>query len=274
MPATASLLGRVLAAGAIQVRDVESGEEPFVYSTGNRGPGYVQIKGLVGRPALLKDLVAALAETVDTAAEFDFINGNATGGMIPAWELRGQLSARRDREIPFTYLRGARKPGGHGEMITGLFENPAIRPGMRALIVEELVNYAGTLTNATGEFRRAGFEVTHGACLVAYDQPEARDRVAAAGVTLHHVFTLPELLAAGEAEGVLSPRAVGSYREFLADPLGWQLARGYAVPDTACAAAQARGIELNRLGADEALEAGAPPAQVHAGVVFYAGPGA
>lgn len=269
--ATRELAEEILSHDAVVVRDVDSGEEPFVYSTGNRGPGYVQIKGLVGRPELVQDLAEALAAKVAERCDVDFVNGNATGGIIPGWELRRALSARLGRSLPFTYLRGSRKPGGHGELITGLRANPDIKSGSRALIVEELVNYAGTTTNSVLEFRRAGFSVEHAACFVTYDQPEAKQRLADNGIDLVALLTLPELLEIGAEIGTLSPRAVGSYRDFLGNPVRWQLDRGYAVPETALDAADEQGIELNRLSPDEALEAGAPQKQVQAGVAYYTG---
>ena len=31
----------IIEAGGMEIRDVDSGEEPFLYSSGNRGPGYI-----------------------------------------------------------------------------------------------------------------------------------------------------------------------------------------------------------------------------------------
>jgi len=265
-----ALAERVLDAGALEVRDIDAGEEPFVYSTGNRGPGYVQVKGLVGQPALLKDLLGTLADQVLARAEFDFVNGNATGGMVPGWELRNQVSERLGREVPFCYLRGARKEGGHGETITGDRKNPLIQKGMRALIVEELVNYAGTMCNATAEYRRAGYQVSHGATILFYDQPEARARLVEHEVELIYLLTLPQLINVAAESGRVSPRLAASYREFLASPVQWQLDRGLVVPEDAAARAEAQGIELTALAAAEAVEAGAPASKVHAGVRYFA----
>lgn len=261
---------RILDAGALELRDVDGGEEPFVYSTGNRGPGYVQVKGLVGRPTLLKDLLRALAAKVAAAAQFDFVDGNATGGMVPGWELRNQLAALQGRELPFVYLRGARKEGGHGEHITGDRNNPDIRPGMTALIVEELVNYAGTMCNAAEEFRRAGYRVTHGATILFYDQPEARQRLADHQVQLIPLLTLPMLLEVGEATDRIPTEVMRSYRDFLASPAEWQLARGLVVPEDAARRAAERGIDVRQLSDREALDRGAPEPKVRAGVTYFA----
>src|SRR3990167_735411 len=179
----------IINAGAISIRDVDSGELPFVYSTGNRGPGYLMIKGLVGQPAVLKKLTKSLAYKVIQEAKFDFIEGNATGGMIPGWQLRNDVSDILGKEIPYCYLRGSRKEGGHGELITGNSNNPLIKPGMKALVVEELVNYAGTTGNAAEEFRAAGYPVSHAACILSYDHQQSNARLEEKGITLVPLIT-------------------------------------------------------------------------------------
>ncbi len=264
------ITARIVSAGAVEVRDVDAGQEPFVYSTGNRGPGYVMIKGLVGQPSVLKFLTSQLAQKVLAEATFDFVEGNATGGMIPGWQLRNDLSDLLGREVPYCYLRGTRKEGGHGELITGDMNNPLIQKGMRALIVEELVNYAGTTTNAAEEFRDAGYPVSHGACILTYDTAEQRRRLAEHDVTLVSLITLPQLLDAAEATGAIASQAVQSYRNFLADPLDWQLSRGLAVPDTSAKVARNRGYVIRILSAADAVQLGAPANKVNEGVTYFA----
>lgn len=261
---------RIIAAGAVEVRDVDNGEEPFVYSTGNRGPGYVMMKGLVGQPEVLKFLTRNLAQRVVKEAKFDFIEGNATGGMVPAWQLRNDVSEILGREIPYCYLRGSRKEGGHGELITGDRNNPLIKKGMSVLIVEELVNYAGTTTNAAEEFRAAGYPVTHGACLLSYDHPESNKRLKDKGVTLVALLTLPQLLDAAGSIGALSAKAVSSYKEFLASPLEWQLKRNLVIPDSAMSEAETKGYKVRKLEKEEALKLGAPESKINSGVVYCA----
>ncbi len=260
---------RIISSGAVSVRDVDSGEEPFVYSTGNRGPGYLMIKGLVGQPATLKFLTRNLAQRVIAEAEFDFIEGNATGGMIPGWQLRNDISEGLGREIPFCYLRGSRKEGGHGELITGDANNPLIQKGMKALIVEELVNYAGTTTNAAEEFRAAGYPVSHGACILSYDHEQSNARLKEKGVTLISLITLPQLLDVAEAENLIPQRAIVSYRDFLKDTLEWQLSKNLVVPADTAKKAIERGYSMKELNPEEALRFGAPAGKVKEGVVYW-----
>ncbi len=258
----------IINAGSVEVRDVDNGQEPFVYTTGNRGPGYLMIKGLVGQPEVLKFLIKQLAHKVVKEARFDFINGNATGGMIPGWQLRNDVSEILGREVPFCYLRGSRKEGGHGELITGDRNNPLIKKGMYALIVEELVNYARTTGNSAEEFRRAGYQVSHGACIISYDHSESNKRLEEKEVTLVSLITLPQLLDCAENNGEISKEAISSYRDFLADPLDWQLSRGLVIPEASAKKAIERGYAMRTLASEEALELGAPLGKIKEGVIY------
>lgn len=266
---------RIVDSGAIEIRNVDSGQEPFVYSTGNRGPGYLMIKGLVGQRGLLKFLTRQLAIKIAPlyGKAFDFVEGNATGGMVPAWQLADDLErvlGLEEGSIPYCYLRGSRKGGGHGELITGNRNNPFITEGMGALVFEELVNYAGTTGNAAEEFRAAGYSVSHASCILSYDNPQANQRLADLDVTLVPLITLPQLLDCAEREKLIDAGAVRSYQSFLADPLGWQLDRDMVVPTGSANLAMSRGQEMRKLERAEALKMGAPQSKVGEGVDYWA----
>jgi orotate phosphoribosyltransferase len=265
------IAAEIIKSGAVEVRDVDSGEQPFVYSTGNRGPGYVMIKGLVGQPKTFKFLIHNLAQKlISIEKELDFVEGNATGGMIPGWQLRNELSDLAGREFPYCYLRGARKEGGHGELITGDRANPHIKKGMRVLIVEELVNYAGTTTNAAEEFRAAGYKVDHAACILYYDTPESNARLQEKKIKLTSLITLPQLLEAASEAKLLPQSAIQSYKDFLKDPTSWQLKRNLVIPEGSAQKAETMGIKMLKLESSDAVKKGAPADKVNSGVVYYA----
>jgi len=269
---------RILDSGAVDVRDVDGGEPPFIYSTGNRGPGYIMIKGLVGQPGVLKFLTKNLARRVVDEAEFDFIEGNATGGMIPGWQLANDVSEILGREVPYCYLRGSRKEGGHGELITGNDNNPLVKEGDRVLIVEELVNYAGTTGSAAEIYRGAGYPVSHAACILSYDHAQSNERLREKDVELISLITLPRLLDVAESTRKIIPSSIKSYREFLSDTLEWQLSRGLVVPGglyidqpgDSAKKAMDKGYKMFSLDSDEAVKRGAPEGKVNEGVVYWA----
>lgn len=235
----------IIDAGGLDIRDVDAGEEPFLYSSGNRGPGYVMIKGLVGQPEVLQYLTWQLALKMVEAGvdkEFDFIAANATGGMVPGWQLRNDLERLTGEEIPYVYVRETRKVGGHKEHITGDRNNPLMNTlridgRNRALVFEELVNFAETTTNSAKVLREADYRADVAGTILSYQNPKAQELLDETGVRLTHLIGLPDLINVAETltyvDGTkrFKSEAVQSYRDFLADPVKWQLDRGYELPE-------------------------------------------
>jgi orotate phosphoribosyltransferase len=93
-------------------------------------------------------------------------------------------------------------------------------------VVEELVNFGETTTNSLNMLRTLGFVGNQAATLLHYDHAEANNRLAANGITLTHLTTLPNLLAVAVENGHHTADAVASYKEFLQDPAEWQRVRG------------------------------------------------
>jgi orotate phosphoribosyltransferase len=229
----------VCATGAVEIRDVplhvtnievdqlSRNRQPFKYSSGNWGPGYLMIKGLVGWPTVLKCLIKYLAfEVAERVPDLQFVAGNATGGMIPGWQLAGELSGLLGREIPCAYIRETRKAGGQKELITGIANNPKVPAGAIGINVEELTNFAETITNGVSIMRNSGYTANHGAAIFYYENPEANKKLAENKIEMIHLFTLPELLDVAESNSLFPVKAVTDYRKFLADPSVWQAERG------------------------------------------------
>jgi orotate phosphoribosyltransferase len=153
----------IVEGGAFHIRDVASGEEAYHYSSGNFGPGYVLVKGSVGREKLFKFLVRQLALRLADYRSFEFIAGLVTGGVVPAYELREQLQDLQDREIPYVYIRDTRKEGGTREHVTGIQDlasggtNPEIPEGSTGVVMEELTNFANSISNGARVLRTSGY---------------------------------------------------------------------------------------------------------------------
>ncbi len=232
----------ITGAGAVEVREVPQKvtnaeveklpvkNQPFLYASGNWGPGYITIKSLVGRKRIIRFLTELLAIKIfEQVPRLDFVAGNVTGGVIPGWQLSEELEVFFQRTIPFVYIREARKKGGQKELITGIANNPEIPSGSNGLVVEELVNFAQTISNGARVLRTAGYRVTHAATILFYNNPEAiktlRGDIKEQRLEMIYLLTLPELLDVIEEEGTFSKKAIADYREFLKAPLRWQLDR-------------------------------------------------
>lgn len=224
-PVRLSLVVKMLQAGALTIRDVDGGAEPFLYSSGNYGPGYVSVKGLVGVPQLMNALTAWLAVAVARDGQRPgFVAGNVTGGLVPGQMLRNHLSVLLAYEPSFVYVRDMRKLGGHKELVTGIEH---LNEGDEGIVVEELVNFAETTCNSVLHLRRLGFEVRDAATILTYDNPVALTRLNNNNIDLVSFMTLDEMLAVAERYELCEKQLVQGYRNFLQDPLGWQSARGF-----------------------------------------------
>src|SRR3989344_7003488 len=107
----------VLRAGAMDIRDVDGvlGEpqKAFLYASGNHGPGYIMVKGLVCRKTIIKPLSMNLAIRIaDATPEINFVAGNVTGGVVPGWLVSEYMGQILGRTVPFVYVRETRKAGG------------------------------------------------------------------------------------------------------------------------------------------------------------------
>jgi orotidine-5'-phosphate decarboxylase len=229
------------------------------------------IKGLVGQPLVLKYLIRKLAIRINNMIgdNFDFINGNVTGGMIPGWMLRDELSRIQNREIPYLYLRGSRKKGGHNEFITGHQNNKLIKKGMKGLIIEELVNYGQTTTNSVLTYRDCGYKIDYTTTILHYDHPETNDRLKENNIRLIHLITLPEILDIALDKNILDVSLVNSYKDYLKDSIKWQLDRGYVIPHITAMKAKKEGYNMIKLSSDDAIKYGTPQTKIEQGIVYY-----
>jgi len=101
----------ILRANAMEIRDVDNGEKPFLYASGWSGPGYIMIKAMVSQD-FFRSLALLLAiKLAPKAVDAKFVAGNVTGGVIPGWLLSEYLGMLLNREVQFMYVKGTRFRG-------------------------------------------------------------------------------------------------------------------------------------------------------------------
>lgn len=213
--------------GSEEVDKLPIGNQPFLYASGNWGPGYLSVKNLVGRKGVLIIFINELALRVaEKANHIGFVVGNVTGGVVPGWLLSEELGRIWGRCVPFIYVRESRKTGGQKELLTGNAYNSEIPSGANALVVEELVNFAQTTCNSALICRDYGYCVTNAATILFYLNPVGIESLKKHEVDLTYLFSLPELLDVAEKYGTHPIRRIDDYRDYLVDPMRWQEVRG------------------------------------------------
>lgn len=191
--------------------------EPFTYSSGKRGPTYVDCRKIVSFPRVRATLMDFLTVTVMRQAgfeAFDVIAGGETAGIpFGAWVAERMA-------LPMAYVR--KKPKGYGRnaRIEGV-----MTPGQRVLLVEDLTTDGGSKISFVDAIRETGASCAHTAVVFYYDIfPETEATLGGHGVTLHHLCTWWDVLSVARERQAFDAETLAEVEQFLRDPAAWQAA--------------------------------------------------
>ncbi len=194
-------------------------DEPYTYSSGLKGPTYIDCRKLISFPRIRSTLMDFLTCTVlrDAGFEaFDNIAGGETAG-IPFAAMVAERMA-----LPMTYVR--KKPKGYGRnaRIEGV-----MTAGQRVLLVEDLTTDGGSKISFVDAIRETGATCAHTAVIFYYGIfPDTLKTLGDHGVTLHHLCTWWDVLAEARAQAIFTPETLAEVEAFLTDPAAWRAAQG------------------------------------------------
>lgn len=151
----------------------------FVLRSGTLASEYFDKFQFTSDPRLLAEVAEEMARLVP--AETDVLAGLELGG-VP---LAAALALKTG--LPAAYVRKDRKTYATEK----LAEGPPI-DGRRVLVVDDVLTTGGAVLDAVPELRAEGAIVTD-ALLVIDRESGGRENLAAAGVTLHALFTMNDL---------------------------------------------------------------------------------
>ncbi len=185
---------------------------PFTYASGLKGPIYCDNRLLWSHIDARKKIIEAFKQLCrDKNLQFDAFCALATAGIphgsILAWEL----------EKPLLYVRSGTKGHGKQNQIEG-----QIRPGMKVLLVEDLVNQAKSLQDAVVAVRAAQLEVIGCLTIVDYETSGARAVLKNHDLALHSLTNFTSLVEQAKSLGTLSAEDVAVAKAWQVDPAKWQ----------------------------------------------------
>jgi orotate phosphoribosyltransferase len=200
--------------GAIHV----SRQQPFILAAGWASPVYVDVRVVLGDPALrqaVTQLAVRYLRTTLPHASIDAVAGAETAGIPFAAWLADRLGVkmRYVRKRPLGIGRNAQVEGGDVD-------------GLKVLLVDDLTTDGGSKLNFARGLRAAGAVVEHVLTIFYHDVfPGAAERLAQAGLTLHPLATWADILRSSSADRV-SPQDRAEVERFLADPVAWSTRHG------------------------------------------------
>lgn len=122
---------------------------PFTWASGWKSPFYCDNRKTLSYPALRNFIKIEISRQIlEQFGQADAIAGVATGAIA-----QGALVAE-ELNLPFVYVRSTPKDHGLENLIEG-----ELRPGMKVVVVEDLVSTGGSSLKAVEAIRRDGCEV-------------------------------------------------------------------------------------------------------------------
>ncbi|MDD8036594.1 MAG: orotate phosphoribosyltransferase [Thomasclavelia ramosa] len=137
--------------------------EPFTWASGIKSPIYCDNRLTLSYPKVRKDVETGLAKLVqENFPEAECLMGTATAGIAHSALVADIL------ELPMGYVRGGAKSHGRNNRIEGKVE-----PGMKVVVVEDLISTGGSSLECVEALKEAGCEVIGMIAIFTYGLPKA-----------------------------------------------------------------------------------------------------
>ena len=187
-------------------------ENPFTWASGWKSPFYCDNRKTLSYPALRNFVKLEIARLVqEQFGDVDAIAGVATGA-IP----QGALVADA-LNLPFVYVRSTPKDHGLENLIEG-----ELRPGMKVVVIEDLISTGGSSLKAVEAIRRDGCEVIGMVASYTYGFPVAIEAFEKANVKLVTLTNYEAVLDVALKTGYISEQDVPVLNTWRKDPAHWE----------------------------------------------------
>lgn len=143
--------------------------EPFTWASGIKSPIYCDNRLTLSYPEVRKDIEQGLAKLIkENYPECECLMGTATAGIAHA------ALAADILDLPMGYVRGRAKSHGRNNRIEGL-----VKPGMKVVVVEDLISTGGSSLECVDALREAGCEVLGMVAIFTYGLEDSAKNFAA-----------------------------------------------------------------------------------------------
>lgn len=187
---------------------VLSPDEPFTWASGIHSPVYCDNRLIMGYPEIWKDVIRAFVDLIRTHyPEAELIAGTATGGIAHAALVAEAL------QLPMVYVRSSAKSHGRKKQIEG-----TVRPGQKAVVIEDLISTGGSVLTAVHALRDAGVDVLGVAAIFTYLLPQADKNFVEENTKLNTLTDFETLIHLAVEQGTISGAQLEQLKKWYADP--------------------------------------------------------
>ena len=184
---------------------------PFTWASGWKSPFYCDNRKTLSYTDLRSFVKIELTRTIlENFQDVDAIAGVATGAIAQGALVADALN------LPFVYVRS--KPKDHG--LENLIEGE-LKPGMKVVVVEDLISTGGSSLKAVEAIRNNGCEVVGMVASYTYGFPVAEKAFADAKVKLITLTNYEAVVAQAVKTGYITEDEVEVLHEWRKDPAHW-----------------------------------------------------
>ncbi|MFW5584433.1 MAG: orotate phosphoribosyltransferase [Bacteroidales bacterium] len=207
-----STVEKIFAEKLLKVKAIKlQPEQPFTWASGWKSPFYCDNRKTLAFPALRTFVKLQLSRIVaELYPEADAIAGVATGAIAQGALVADELA------LPFAYVRSKPKDHGMANLIEG-----DLQPGMKVVVVEDLISTGGSSLKAVEALRQHGCEVLGMVAAYTYGFPVAEEAFASAGVTLTTLTNYEAVVETALQTGYIEQSHVPMLAAWRKDPANW-----------------------------------------------------
>ena len=186
--------------------------EPFTWASGWKSPFYCDNRKTLSYPCLRSFVKLETARIIlERFGEVDAIAGVATGAIPQGALVADALS------LPFVYVRS--KPKDHG--LENLIEGE-LQPGMKVVVVEDLISTGGSSLKAVEAIRNNGCEVIGMVAAYTYGFAVAEKAFKEAKVTLITLTNYEAVVEEAVRIGYIAESDIAILNEWRKNPSNWK----------------------------------------------------
>ncbi|MBQ2003013.1 MAG: orotate phosphoribosyltransferase [Bacteroidaceae bacterium] len=207
-------LEKIFAAKLLKVKAIKlQPDNPFTWASGWKSPFYCDNRKTLSYPSLRTFVKTEIARVVlENFEDVDAIAGVATGAIA-----QGALVAEA-LNLPFVYVRS--KPKDHG--LENLIEGE-LKPGMKVVVIEDLISTGGSSLKAVEAIRNNGCEVVGMVASYTYGFDVAKKAFEDAKVELITLTNYEAVLDVALKTGYIQESHVELLHEWRRDPAHWSV---------------------------------------------------
>lgn len=185
-----------------------SPEDPFTWASGIKSPIYCDNRLVLSYPAARATVIHEMIRVIkEKFPDCQSLMGTATAGIphasICAWEMG----------LATGYIRAKAKDHGKGNQIEGYYY-----PGMKVVVVEDLISTGGSSLQAVEAAKEAGCEVLGLVAIFTYNLAKAKQAFAQAGVAYYALSNYEELVEVALAENYINEKSLQKLEKFQKNP--------------------------------------------------------